>query len=79
MARLNLTLDSDTFSRLDRHARSEGVARSAVARELLIEALNRMERQAKLRKLARDYARGRDDVESLLVDFEIGQIELLDA
>ncbi len=79
MARLNLTLDNDTFCRLDQYAQGEGRARSAIARELLTEALNRIDRHAKLKKLARDYARGRDDAESLLADFEAGQLELLDA
>jgi predicted transcriptional regulator len=79
MARLNLTLDDDTYSRLEQHARDEGMARSAIARELLKQALNRMERHARLEKLARDYARGRDDAEALLADLEAGQFELLDA
>jgi predicted transcriptional regulator len=79
MARLNLTLDHDTISRLDQYARGKGKARSAIARELLAEALNRIDRHAKLKKLARDYAQGRDDAESLLADLEAGQLELLNA
>ncbi len=39
MARLNLTLDNDTFSRLDQYAQDEGRARSAIARELQERAL----------------------------------------
>ncbi len=79
MARLNLTLDSDTLDRLDRYAQGAGRARSAIARELLVEALNRIDRHARLKRLARDYARGRDDAESLLADLEAGQLELLNA
>ena len=79
MARLNLTLDKDTFNRLDRYAQGAGRARSAIARELLVEALNRIERHARLERLARDYAQGRDDAQSVLSDLEAGQLELLDA
>lgn len=78
MARLNLTLDGDTLSRLDQYAQGEGRARSAIVRDLLIGALDRIERRARLEKLARDYAQGREDAESLLADFEVGQLELLD-
>ncbi len=79
MARLNLTLDNDTFDRLDQYAQGAGRARSAIARELLVEALNRIDRHARLKRLARDYAQGRDDVQSLLSDLEAGQLELLRA
>jgi hypothetical protein len=67
MARLNLTLDQDTFNRLAQYAQGEGRARSAIARELLVEALNKIDQL------------GRDDAESLLADLEAGQLELLDA
>ena len=79
MARLNLTLDSDTFNRLSQYAQGQSSARSAVARELLVEALNRIDRVRRLERLARDYAQGRDDAESLLADLEAGQLELLNA
>jgi predicted transcriptional regulator len=79
MARLNVTLDNDTFNRLAQYAQGEGRARSAIARELLIEALSRIDRLGKLERLARDYAQGRDDAESLLADLEAGQLELLNA
>ncbi|MCP4661984.1 MAG: hypothetical protein GY856_41810 [bacterium] len=79
MARLNLTLDNDTFNRLDQYAQGEGRARSAIARELLVEALNRIDRLARLERLARDYAQDRDDAEALLADLEAGQLELLNA
>jgi hypothetical protein len=78
MARLNLTLDEDTLNRLEEYAQDAGKARSAIARELLVKGLNGIDRQARLERLARDYARGRDDAESLLSDFEAGQLELLD-
>ncbi len=76
MERLSLTLDKDTFDRLDQYARDAGRARSAIARELLEEALNRIERHA---RLSRDYAQDRDDAQSLLSGFEAGQLELLNA
>ncbi len=78
MARLNLTLDCDTFNRIERYAQAEGRARSSIARDLLVEALNRIDRLARLKRLARDYAQGRQDSESLLDDLEAGQLELLD-
>lgn len=79
MARLNLTLDNDTLNRLAQYAQAEGRARSAIARELLIEALNRIDRVRRLERLARDYAQDRDDAELLLADLETGQLELLNA
>ncbi len=78
IVRLNLTLDDDTFNRLASYAQGKAKARSAIARELLVEALNRIDRLARLERLARDYAQGRDDAEALLADLEAGQLELLD-
>lgn len=78
MTRVNLTLDDDTFNRLERHAKGTGKARSAVARELLIDALDRLERLTRRRRLARDYALGREDDASLIAQIETAQVELAD-
>jgi hypothetical protein len=77
MARLNLTLDDDTFQRLGRHARRRGERRAALARTLLREALARQEQNERREKLARDYAADRGDAEELLGALEAGQLELL--
>jgi hypothetical protein len=79
MTRLNLTLDADTSSRLNRHARSGGKRRAAMAREILCEGLARREAQERARKLAGDYAAGRRDAREILKDLEAAQIDLLDA
>jgi plasmid stability protein len=73
MARLNLTLDSDTLSELKRRARRAGRPCAAVARELLREALDRRGAVARRRKLARDYADGARDAREILRDLEAGQ------
>lgn len=77
MERLNLTLDDDTSSALERHAKRQGTPRAALARELIREALARREAVARQRQLARDYATGRDDARELLADLELAQLDLL--
>ncbi|HVV84735.1 MAG TPA: hypothetical protein VHE35_16835 [Kofleriaceae bacterium] len=77
MDRLNLTLDSVTSAGLTRHARELGKPRASVARELIQEALHRRETLARQRKLARDYAAGRDDASELLAEMEAAQLDLL--
>jgi hypothetical protein len=77
MSRLNLTLDSDTSLRLDRHAKREGIRRASVARSLIREALLARETQARRRKLAQDYRAGSGDARSLLDDFEVPQSDLI--
>lgn len=77
MPRLNLTLDSDTFSRLDKHARKEGAQRATLAKRLLREGLAARDRKARLKKLAEDYAADRRDARELLEDFELPQLEIL--
>jgi hypothetical protein len=72
-----MTLDQETLKRLEEHAQGSGKARSAIARDLVIRGLDRIDRQAKLEKLARDYTQDRDELQSLLSDFEAGQLELL--
>jgi len=78
MARLNLTLDEDTSKRLDRHAQELRARRATVARTLIQEGLDRREAARRRRRLARDYAAGREDARELLADLEAGELELLD-
>lgn len=79
MARLNLTLDEDTYRRLSRHARIARTPRSAAARKLLSDALDRLEANERARALAAAYIADRQDPEarSLLEELESGQLELL--
>jgi hypothetical protein len=77
MARINLTLDRDTYSELEEHARRMRKPRARVVKELLIEALSRHRARARRERLARDYAAGRTDVRKALSDLEAGQLELL--
>jgi hypothetical protein len=63
MARLNLTLDADTLSELDRHARRERRPLATLARELLREALSRRAAMERQRKLIVDYSEGAADAE----------------
>ena len=78
MARLNLTLDDDTFRRLDRHTKRSGKPIAALARELLREGLAQREAAERRKQLAADYAAGRRDARALLKDLEAGQLELMD-
>ncbi len=79
MSRLNLTLDPDTLAWLERHAARERLAVAALARRLLQEAVDQHETLARRRKLAADYAAGRDDVREVLSELERPQLEgLLD-
>ena len=79
MRRLNLTLDDATFSWLTKHAAREKIALAACARRLLREALEQREALARRRKLAADYAAGREDAKDVLRDLERPQLEgLLD-
>ena len=78
MARLNLTLDADTDARLGRSARRAGTPRAALARTLLVAALDRQDEAERRRKLALDYTAGREDARALLADLEAGQVELAD-
>lgn len=77
MERLNLTLDPGTSEALTKHARTAGRPRATFARELLREAITRRESLETQRKLARDYAAGRDDAQELLAELELAQLELL--
>ena len=78
MERLNLTLDDDTFERLDRHAKRAGAPRAAYARGILRDALEAREAFERRKKLAADYAAGRADAQKLLKDFEGAQLEWFD-
>lgn len=78
MARLNLTLDDDTFRRLDQHTKRSGQPLAALARELLREGLAQREATERRKQLAADYAAGRGDARILMRTFEVGQLELMD-
>ncbi len=73
MARLNVTLDQDTFRRLDRHTKRSGKSRATLARELLREGLAQREAAERRKQLAADYAAGRGDARTSLRDLEAGQ------
>jgi hypothetical protein len=77
MARLNLTLDHDTYVELEEHARRANKPRARIVKELLIEGLSRHKARARRERLARDYAAGRADARKALSDLEAGQLELL--
>jgi predicted transcriptional regulator len=78
MSRLNLTLDDDTSTALQRHARRHHQPRAALARELIREALGQREALERRRRLASDYAAGRADAAALLSDLETAQLDLLE-
>jgi metal-responsive CopG/Arc/MetJ family transcriptional regulator len=78
MARVNLTLDDDTYAQLDQHAKRLGKPRARAVKDLLIEGLARHATHERRQRLARDYAAGRADAHALLNDLESGQFDLLD-
>lgn len=78
MARVNLTLDVDTYAALERHAKQARARRATLIREILREGLARRDALAQRKKLAKDYATGRSDARKLLKDLEAAQLELLD-
>lgn len=75
MSRINLTLPPETMKALSRHAKGRPVA--GVARSLIEEGLDRRSRAERLKKLALDYAAGREDALELLADFEALSAEAL--
>jgi len=76
---MNLTLDADTLEWLERHAAAAKVDVASLVRELVKEAVEHRVRIARRRKLASDYAAGREDAKDLLVDLEAPQLDgLLD-
>ena len=78
MARLNLTLDRDTYAELEKHAKQVGKPRARVVKEILSEGLARRAAAERRRKLAADYLAGRADARAALKDLESPQSELLD-
>jgi hypothetical protein len=78
MARLNLTLDPDTFAALGHAARSQKRGLATCARLLLREALARQQREAERRRWAEAYRADRADALSLVRVLEPGELELLD-
>lgn len=77
MARLNLTLDVDTYEALDKHARKLRRPRANVAKEILREGLARRDSLDRRKQIAADYACGRKDARSLLKELERHQLELV--
>ena len=77
MARVNLTLDEETFRELDRHTKRAGKPRAAIVRELLREGLARRAAADRRKRLAADYAAGRSDARAILKDLESPQLELM--
>ena len=78
MARLNLTLDEETWRRLDEHARRSGERRASLARRLLKEALGRRDLIQRRQRVAQDYAAAGPRDAELLRELEAGQLDLLD-
>jgi hypothetical protein len=76
MARLNMTLDQDTQSTLLRYAKRLKVPVATFARTLLREGLAHREALERKRKLAKDYAEGREDATSLLLELSELQSEV---
>jgi metal-responsive CopG/Arc/MetJ family transcriptional regulator len=77
MARINLTLDRDTYAELEEHVARAKKPRARVVKELLVEALSRHKARARRERLAHDYAAEREDARKTLGDLESGQLELL--
>ncbi|HEY3355337.1 MAG TPA: hypothetical protein VGQ83_18960 [Polyangia bacterium] len=77
MARLNLTLDDDTFAALERDARGRNQRLATYARALLQEGLARRQRAQQARRWAEAYRADRPDARQLLRDLEPGELELL--
>lgn len=75
MARLNLTLDDDTFATLERDARRERSQLSTFARRLLKEALEQRERERRWREWEDAYRRGASEDRRLVRDMEAGQLD----
>jgi metal-responsive CopG/Arc/MetJ family transcriptional regulator len=75
MSRLNMTLDDDTLSRIDRHARQAHVPRASLARALILEALARREREEEEARWAAAYQADRGDMAELLEEMEAAQLE----
>jgi hypothetical protein len=78
MARLNLTLDQDTFSQLNRAARTRHRPVATHARELLREALERERQEERWRVWEDAYRADRADARRALAAFEPGQLALMD-
>jgi len=78
MARINMTLDHDTYIELERHAKRVGKPRARVIKDMLVEGLARHAQRERRQVLARDYAAGRTDARALLKDLEAAQLDLLD-
>ena len=77
MARLNLTLDAETFSQLDRDARRERVRLATHARRLLREALARRAQGERDQRWALAYRAGRADARQHARDMDAAQLDVM--
>ena len=77
MARLNLTLDDDTFAALERDAHRERARLATYATRLLKEALERRERERRWRTWEDAYRAGAADDRRLLADMEGAQLDVV--
>ena len=77
MARVNLTLDRETFRELDAHAKRVGKPKARAATDLVRAGLERQQAAERRTRLVRDYAAQHADAGEALRDLEAGQLELL--
>ena len=71
-----MTLSASTSVQLIKHAKRASRPRAAFARDLLSTALEQLDREERIRKLAADYAAGWDDAREILADMQDAQAEL---
>jgi hypothetical protein len=77
MARLNLTLDSETLGVLTKEARKEKTRVATYARRLLREAISRRDREERRRRWAEAYRADRVDALAVVREMEPGQLEVM--
>ena len=76
MARLNLTLDADTFAMLERDARRERTRVATLARRILREAVERRRREERWDAWEEAYRRDRADARQIAREWEPGVLEV---
>ena len=79
MARLNLTLDEETFFSLRRDARKERTRLATYVKKLLQDLLARRRKEAEERRWAEAYRAANADNVCLARQAEAGQLELMGA
>lgn len=78
MRHVNVALDQKTYEALERQAERTRKPCTTVAKEILLEGLERRDAAARREQLAADYRAGRADARALLNALESSQSELLD-